>query len=127
MSIDPTFGTEGTYSPDNLLADAPVKHWLDDVTVVSGAGVLARGTVLGKITASGKYQTSVAAAGDGSQTPSVILAKDIDASAGDVVAPVYIAGGFNQRALTLGAGHTADSIREGLRALNIYISKTVSA
>lgn len=127
MSIDPTFATEGTYSPDNLLADAPVKHWLEDVTIVSGAGVLARGTVLGKITTGGKYQTSASAAGDGSETPRAILAKDVDATSGDVVAPVYIAGGFNQRALTIGTGHTADSIREGLRSFNIYISKTVSA
>lgn len=127
MSINPNFATEGSFSPDNLLADAPVDHWLEDVTIVSGAGALVRGTVLGKITASGKYQTSLEAAEDGSETPVVILAKDADATSGDVVAPVYVAGGFNVRALTIGTGHTADSIREGLRALNIYVSPTVSA
>jgi hypothetical protein len=127
MSIDPQSAAEGTFAPDNLLADAPVTHWLEDVTIVSGAGVLVRGTLLGRITSGGKYQTSLSGAGDGSQTPVAILAKDVDATEADVVAPVYVAGGFNERAVTFGTAHTADSVRAALRALGIYLSPTVSA
>jgi hypothetical protein len=37
-----------------------------------GAGVLPRGALLGKITASGKYVLSLAAANDGSQVPDAV-------------------------------------------------------
>ena len=45
----PAFGTEGSYSPDNLLADGPVGHDGEDVIVLSGAS-LKRGAVLGRQT-----------------------------------------------------------------------------
>lgn len=63
----------------------------DMVTIdggTGGAGQLYAGTVLGKITASGKYVPSPATGGDGSQTAIAILWDDCDATAGDVVAGV---------------------------------------
>jgi hypothetical protein len=75
---------------------------------------------------SGKYVLSVAAAANGSQTPDLILAEDTDATAGDKTTVAYYAGQFNQAALTLGAGHTADSIREGLRGKGIQLIKSVA-
>lgn len=59
---------------------------IEPVTVVSGAGVLDIGTVLGKITASGKYKAAAADAVDGSQTAVAVLAEKIDASAADKTA-----------------------------------------
>jgi hypothetical protein len=119
------FQSEGSFTPDNLHAgDYPI-HGLK-VTLVTGQN-LTRGALLGVITASGKFTLSASAAADGSQTPNAILAEDVDASAGDKDAMVYISGDFNQDALTYGAGHTAASVREGLRNLNIYLHAPVSA
>ena len=81
------------------------------------------GSVLGKITASGKYTLSAAAAGDGSEVPDAILAEDCDAAAGDRAAVAYTRGDFNEAALTFGAGHTAASTREGLRNKGLYLVK----
>ncbi len=49
-----------------------------------GAGVVYPGTVMGKITASGKYVPCLVAAGDGSQTAAGILWGYTDATNGDV-------------------------------------------
>lgn len=127
MSYDPTpsFGNEDTYSPDNLLAgDFPVAT--EEVTIESGAGALTRGTVLGKKTATSKYWKSASAAGDGSETPTRILAQDVDATAADVVATVYQTGEFSQRAITLGTGHTVASVKDGLAARGIFLRPTVA-
>lgn len=114
---------EGTFVDDNLHAgDFPIRT--RKVTLV--AGTYARGTLLGQITTGGKYNTSLAAASDGSQTPRAVLAEDLVLTA-DADAIVYISGDFNQHAMTFGTGHTADSVREGLRDLNIYLHKPVVA
>lgn len=124
MDLQPKFTTE-SYTPDRLHAgDFPIRTL--DVTIASGQN-LARGALLGKITASGKYVLSLAAAGDGSEVPSAILAEDVDASAGDKSGIVYVSGDFSEDAITYGTGHTADSVRAGLRDLNIYLHKPVSA
>ncbi|WP_199720772.1 head decoration protein [Azospirillum cavernae] len=81
---------------------------------------------VGKITASGKYTLSAAAANDGSQAPSVILADAVDASGGDKLG-VYLAGEFNAGRLVLGAGHTANSVKDTLRDAGIYLKTAVSA
>lgn len=114
-----------TYIPDQLIAG---NHKLvtDSVTVLSGQ-VLQRGAVLGKITASGKYILSLSAAADGSQSPSAIAADYIDASAGDVIGGIYLAGEFNGVALTLGAGITLAAASATLRPLSIYLKTSVTA
>lgn len=114
-----SFGNEGTYTPDSLHAgDFPIRT--RKVTIITGQN-LVRGAVLGKITASSKYNLSASAAADGSQTPTAILAEDVDATTADKEAVAYISGDFNATALTLGAGHTVASITEGLRDQNIYL------
>jgi|DewCreStandDraft_5_1066085.scaffolds.fasta_scaffold00555_27 hypothetical protein len=123
MNLQPKFTTE-SYTPDRLHAgDFPIRTL--DVTIASGQN-LVRGALLGKITASGKYVLSLAAAIDGSQTPVAILAEDVDATGGDKSGIVYISGDFSETAITYGTGHTADSVRAGLRDLNIYLHKPVS-
>jgi hypothetical protein len=73
-----------------------------------------------------KYKLSVAAATDGSHIPRGILAEDRDATAADKECLVYERGDFNQDALTYGAGHTADSVRQGLREQGITLVKAQS-
>lgn len=70
---------------------------------------------------SGKYKLSAAAATDGSQVPDVILSEDCDATAADVDCMIYEKGEFNTNSLTLGAGHTVASVREGLRQKGIRL------
>lgn len=92
------------------------------VTIPSGTAKLKRGSVIGKITASGKYILSLSAASDGSQTPVAILAEDMDAAAtADIDVLAYFAGAFRTEALTIGAGHTAASIIDGLHDRAIYL------
>ena len=55
----------------------------DAVTIVSGAGVLEIGSVLGRITASGKFKLCSPAAVDGSQVAVAVLMTKVDASAAD--------------------------------------------
>lgn len=119
-----SFG-ESTYSPDRLLAgeQAPIAR---SITLVSGQN-LARGAVLGKITVGGKYTLSDDGAADGSETPDLILAEATDASAGDVVTVAYEAGVFDENEIVLGGSHTADSIREGLRAKGIHLVPSTTA
>lgn len=114
----PATFSSSTLAPDKLVVDAS-KLVARKITLISGQN-LTRGAVLGKITASGKYNLSLSAAGDGSQTPDLILAEDTDASGGDKETVAYEAGVFNTAALTLGTAHTLASIQEGLRAKGIH-------
>jgi hypothetical protein len=113
--------TTVTDSPDELIAG---RFCLvtDEVVIASGQN-LVRGSVIGKVTASNKFILSLSAAVDGSQTPVVILADDVDATGGDKRALVYRTGEFNEAALTFGTGHDADSVRAPLRDAGIHLKK----
>lgn len=112
--------TLDTYTPDKLLAgDAPLHPY--EVTIASGAGVLTRGAVLGKITTGGKCVLVDSTNADGSQAPYGVLAEDVDATSADVITVAYLSGDFNEAALTFGGTDDADTHREALRALNIYL------
>lgn len=119
-----SFTSQGTFTPDGLIAGT------DDlqsrqITLISGQN-LARGAVLGKITASGKYTLSLSASSDGSQTPAVILAEATDASGGDKVTVAYFGGVFDENAITLGTGHTKASVREALRDVGIKLQSSIT-
>ena len=123
MAQTPSVVTE-TYAPDKLIAGLtqPVTFGR---TLISGQN-LARGSVVGIITASGKATLSLSASSDGSEVPYGILADDYDASGGDKAnCAVYVKGEFNENAITLGTGHTVASVREGLRDLGIYLKPSV--
>ncbi|MBN8887583.1 MAG: head decoration protein [Rudaea sp.] len=59
---------------------------VDQIVIASGAGVLATGAVLGKITASGKFTVLAPGASDGSQIAAGILWASVDATSADAVA-----------------------------------------
>lgn len=104
-----------TFQPgDLLLGDYPVQT--RPITVASGAGELARGTVLGRVTADDKFITSLSAAVDGSEAPECVLAADIDATAGDVDTVAYYSGKFDASKLTIGTGHTVASLNDAFGA-----------
>lgn len=124
---DPSFGST-SYSPDRLVG-GDLKLITREVTLtdIGATGPLVRGTVLGMIAADERYGVSLAASGDGSESPRAILAIDADPSGGDVTALIYDQGEFNANALTIGTGHTVASIREALRALSIHLKVPVAA
>lgn len=79
--------TEARRSAEFVLSEGNGGISRDAVTIVSGAGKLAAGTVLGKITASGKYEPATAAAADpatGSETAVAVLLYPADATSADV-------------------------------------------
>lgn len=118
--------TSTPYTPDRLVAGNAHLLNTQKITLISGQD-LSRGALLGKITASGKYTLSLSASSDGSEVPDMILVEDTDASGGDVVTVAYSRGDFDERAVTFGTAHTADSVRETLRGKGIVLVPSVSA
>lgn len=119
QNFQPAFANAGTFTHDNLLAGDAIQAVTESITLASGN--LARGAVLGRVTASGNWVLSASAASDGSQVPRAILAEPTDASGGARTTVAYLTGEFNTAALTFGAGHTVANTRDGLRGLGIFL------
>lgn len=121
-----------TYEADNLFAGTQVQPVVADealIAQVSGAtDALARGTALGQL-ASGKFAIVDAERGEDGGTEIVaILAETVSAAAlasGDVAAPVYFTGEFNQNAIVVGSGEATD-YKDGARARGIFLKDTVA-
>lgn len=117
--------TADVFTPDQLIAgDAKVVTKSETIT---GGAVYKRGTVLGQITASGKFTMALSASNDGSQNPARILVDDVDTTGGDVNGGTYQMGEFNGNALVLGTGITLAAATSALAAFNIYVKSPVSA
>jgi hypothetical protein len=114
---------EGTFAQDELVVQVEIG---EKRTIVSGAGIIQRGTVLGKITASGKLTTSLSAASDGSQTPYALAAETVDATSADADTIVYLGGTFNSNKLILGTGHTLTTVYDPLRQVDIHLVKALT-
>lgn len=126
QNLQPAFdNAAGSLAHDNLIAGTAVNAVTE--SIVLDTGNLTRGALLGRITASGKYVLSLAAAEDGSQTPVAILAEDTDATSADKTTVAYLTGEFNTAAMTFGTGHTAASVKAGLRDLGIFLKTNLAA
>lgn len=64
----------------------------EEIIVASGAGALLPGTVLGKITASGKYVLHDVALANGAQNAAAILFHEVDATDADVTTVATVNG-----------------------------------
>lgn len=98
------------------------------VTIASGAN-LKRGTILGVVTASGKYvaadSTDTGESATGTKDPKAILLEDAAAASADVSnVLVALTGEFNSAALIAKTGSTVAGFKDALRALCIF-EKTV--
>lgn len=109
-----------TYTPDKLIAGNDFPALTTPVTIVSGQS-LARGAVLGIITASGKATLCDKDAVDGSATPVHILAEAVDATLADKAGVAYETGVFNPDALTMVAGTVVADVKAGLRSRSIFL------
>lgn len=114
---------QDTYIPDQLVS-GPLQL-VTDTGIITGAKAYKRGTVMGVITASGKYQISVKTATDGSEIPTAILVDDVDATAGDVNGGVYLMGEFNGHRMILDASWTLDTVKIALRPSSIFVRSVV--
>lgn len=103
-----------TFTPVQLLASGAEVRTLDNQ--VLDTGNLAQFTVLGRITATGKWVQYAPAAVDGSQFATGILVHAADATSADQVVQVYVAGDFNHEALVWPAA--ADTLIERQNAFN---------
>lgn len=114
-----------TYTPDNLIAgDYPI---VTDIVTIDNEADLVRGTLLGKITATGKYVLcDTDGTDDGRRTPACILGEDAAAASAEVEAVVYLSGAFNGDSMTFATGETAATHRAALRDLNIYVKNSVA-
>lgn len=96
--------TEGKHPAEHILDELGVNYSRDVITVVSGSGVIVPGTVLGKITASGKYKPATATGTDGAQVASVVSIYGCDATSADATVVVSSrATAVNSNLITYGA------------------------
>lgn len=85
----------------------------DAVAVFGGAATWPAGSVLGKVTASGKYARFAPGAADGSEVPIAVLSQDVEATgAGDVPIRPVIAGRVR-------AGDLVNNVDAALTAVQI--------
>lgn len=74
--------TEGRHTGEFILSTLGNISY-SKATIASGAGKVLAGTVIGKITASGKYVPSPATGADGSQTAVAVTLSEVDATSAD--------------------------------------------
>jgi len=84
--------TEGPHPGGFLIWEVLRDYTRETVTLASGAGKLAPGTVLGKVTTGGKYTVLTPAATNGSQTAAGILWDKADATDADAFGVVLVRG-----------------------------------
>jgi len=112
----PTY-TEGRHTGEFLLSEANFHRSRDNIVIASGAGILAPGTVLAKVTASGKYVPSAATGADGTQTAVAVLWSAVDATSADVtVAAITRDAEVKGVALTYGSTVNDDTKKAAARA-----------
>lgn len=69
----------------------------------------------------GGFVLSVSSASDGSQVPEAILAEDTDATEAPAPTIAYTRGDFIAGDVIFGPGHTAESVRAGLRSKGVFL------
>lgn len=77
--------TEGRHTGEYILSEASGKRSRDSIKMASGAGVVEPATILGKVTASGKFVPHDPGASDGSQTAVAINYARVDATDADAM------------------------------------------
>ena len=106
----PTVFTEGKRDTEGVLSEANGQRSRENIVIASGAGVVAPMTVLGKITASGKYIVSENTAVDGSEVAVAVNLYRVDATSADAsVAAIIRDAEINDNYLTYGASRNLDA------------------
>lgn len=119
----------GTFSYDGLIADTTHSLDVKGVTVKSGEGKLARGTVLA-IDADGKAvimgTTHTVSSAEVTYPADCILTDDIDATSAAVYVTAYQSGKFNKGALVVKSTYTlTTSDIDTLRSKGIFVESVM--
>ncbi len=123
----PDLNSSESVTRDNLFAGTQTMPVVSGAeTVVSGSGVVVRGSVMGKITTSSKIKLVDATSVDGSEAAYCIMAETVDATSADVVAQVYYTGEFSTSALTFGSTDTYSTHCTNMRKMCMF-GKTIKA
>lgn len=111
--------TEGKHAGGFLVWEVLREFNRETITIASGAGKVAPGTVLGKITTGGKFTGLAPAATNGSQNPAGVLWAGVDATAADALGVVILRGPaiVNRNELVWPAGATEAQITAAITAL----------
>ncbi|AQS84000.1 hypothetical protein A0U92_03580 [Acetobacter aceti] len=113
-----------TFVPDQLIA-GNLKLVTADVTI-GESQTLVRGSVVGKVTASGAYILSVATATDGSQTPAAVMVDAVTTTASATgKGSIYKMGEFNSNYLSFDASWTADTLAAAM-APPVFVKTALS-
>ena len=123
--MDANFKTEGMFVDPNLIA-GNFPRVERKLTVLTNQ-VLIAGTVLALDDAGKAVPVDSASATSEIQTAVGILAHDVDTTGADGEAIVYYAGEFNEAALTWAGTDDADTHRDALRPLGIYLTTNLGA
>jgi len=116
--------TEEITNYDNLNTGS-IDLVTETLTVKQGEN-LVRGTVLGKITATGKMVIVDSTNTDGSENPYAVLVEDVDATSADVVSGGYVSGVFNENKLVFGGTDTYLTHKAAMRLLGMYIQPSLT-
>lgn len=111
---------------DELFGGTAVEALTANVTIakLSAAATYKRGTLLGVVTASGKYAIVDSKASTGEQVASVVLAQDVAVGTeNDVATTVYTRGIFNREKLVVKeSDDNATKHEQELRKVGIYLT-----
>lgn len=75
--------TEKPHTAEAVIYEEGANYSRDMIIIVAGSGIVRANTVLGKITASGKYKPSTATGSDGGQTAVAMNLYEVDATSAD--------------------------------------------
>ena len=103
--------TEGRHPGECIIAEEEAHYCREVITIPAGTGIVGPDTVLGKITASGKYVPSDDGAADGSEKAAAVNIYGCDATDADaeVVAIVRGPATLNRNCLTYAAARDTDA------------------
>lgn len=117
----------GTCEADNLVIDGKFPIDAVGVTIASGEGTLARGTVVSMSDKTKKCVILGTTAGsDETLTPFGVVCDEADATSADAFAMVYRSGHFNREALIVDENYTITETDEAaLRNGGIYLGSAM--
>lgn len=106
----PNFQTNSYSYPGELVLGGGELYG-DEVAVFTGAGTILRGTILGRVTASGKIKPWASGSSDGSEKIVGIATVDVEAAgAGDVSFRMLLKGDVNRKRLIIAADGNGNNL-----------------
>lgn len=114
------------FVPDQLVS-GPLQLVTDTGVIAQVDFIHMRGTVMGKVTASGEYTKSVKAATDGSEVPVAILVDNVDTTTSAQRGGVYLMGQFNQNSVIHDDSWSLAELKAALRSYSIFLEDSIQA